>query len=66
MLESQIAQLAAAIPSNEKGKILGQPKDHETMNIIEMVDIDFYTKASSRGWQDESMLEKKGELRSYL
>jgi len=55
MLESQIAQLAAAIPSNEKGKILGQPIDHETVNIIEMVDIDFFKEPSSGGWQDESM-----------
>ena len=27
MIESQIAQLAAAVPSTDKGKILGQPED---------------------------------------
>jgi len=51
--------LATAIPSNEKGMILGQSEDHETMNIIEMVDTDFYKDASSRGWQDESMPKKR-------
>jgi hypothetical protein len=34
MLESQLAQLAAAIPPLEKGKILGQPKDLETANLV--------------------------------
>jgi hypothetical protein len=29
MIESQIAQLAAAVPSSNKGKILGQPEDLE-------------------------------------
>jgi len=51
--------LLAAIPSNKKDKIPGQSVDHETVNIIEMADIDFYTEASSRGWQDESMPKKR-------
>ena len=33
MIESQIAQLAAAVPSTDKGKILGQPEDLETVNL---------------------------------
>ena len=36
MIESQIAQLAAAIPPTDKGKILGQPKDIETTNLIDI------------------------------
>jgi septal ring factor EnvC (AmiA/AmiB activator) len=34
MIESQLAQLAAAVPPLEKGKILGQPKDLETANLV--------------------------------
>ena len=43
MLESQLAQLASAIPSIEKGKIPGQPEDPETVNIIEIENLEFYT-----------------------
>ena len=38
MIELQIAQLAATIPSTDKGKILGQPKDIETTNLVIMQD----------------------------
>ena len=35
MLETQLAQLAAAVPSYEKGKIPGKPKDPvETINLV--------------------------------
>ena len=34
MIESQIAQLAAAVPPSDKGKILGQPEDLETTNVV--------------------------------
>ena len=36
MIESQIAQLVAAVPLTDKGKILGQPKDLETTNLIDI------------------------------
>ena len=36
MLESQIAQLAASVPPSDKGKILGQPKDLETANLVDI------------------------------
>jgi len=36
MLESQLAQLADAIPPLEKGKILGQLEDLETANLVDI------------------------------
>ena len=36
MIESQIAQLAAVVPLTDKGKILGQPKDLETANLVDI------------------------------
>jgi hypothetical protein len=36
MLESQLAQLAAAIPPLEKGKILDQPEDLEIVNLFDI------------------------------
>ena len=34
MIESQIAQLAAAVPPFDNGKILGQSEDLETTNVV--------------------------------
>ena len=42
MIESQIAQLAAAVLSSDKGKILGQPKDLETVNLVDIHNETFY------------------------
>ena len=36
MIESQIAQLIAAVPPTDKGKILGQSKDLETTNLVDI------------------------------
>ena len=36
MIESQIAQLAAAVPPIDKGKILGQSEDLETTNLVDI------------------------------
>ena len=36
MIESQIAQLAAAVPPSDKGKILGQLEDLETVNLVDI------------------------------
>jgi len=36
MLESQLAQLAAATPPFEKGKIPGQTEDLETGNLVDI------------------------------
>ena len=59
MLESQIAQLTAAIPSTEKGKIPGQSEEIETVNLVEIYNADFYKEASSRGWQMNPCLRKE-------
>jgi hypothetical protein len=42
MIESQIAQLASAIPSIDKGKILGQPEELETANLIDIFNVGWY------------------------
>ena len=42
MIESQIAQLGAAIPSTDKGKILGQPEDPETANLVDIHNATYY------------------------
>ena len=36
MIESQIAQLAAVVLPTDKGKILGQPEDLETTNLVDI------------------------------
>ena len=36
MIESQLAQLAAAVPPLEKGKISGQSEDLETINLVDI------------------------------
>jgi hypothetical protein len=36
MLESQLAQLAVVVPLLEKGKILRQPEDLETANLVDI------------------------------
>jgi hypothetical protein len=36
IIESQIAQLTPAVPPSNKGKILRQPKDLETTNLIDI------------------------------
>ena len=61
MIESQIAQLAVAVPLTEKGKILGQPKDPETTNLIEIHNARFYKEPSTGGWRDESLPINKGD-----
>jgi uncharacterized coiled-coil protein SlyX len=56
MLESQLAQLAAAIPLLEKGKILGQPEDLETANPIDIHNAaNYYTQRAEVKWIDYSL-----------
>jgi hypothetical protein len=52
MLESQLAQLTAAIPPLEKGKISGQPEDLETTNLIDIQPVEVK-------WIDYSLPDKK-------
>lgn len=46
----------------KKGKILGQPEDAETANLVEVHNVGFCTEPSTRGWQDDSWPIKKGDL----
>jgi hypothetical protein len=53
MLESQLAQPAAAVPPLEKGKILGQPKDLETANLVDIHNVaNYYTQPADVKWID--------------
>jgi hypothetical protein len=62
IIESQIAQLAATVPPSDKGKILGQPKDLETTNLVDIHNATFYyTKPSEGRWIDYSLPNKKGD-----
>ena len=63
MIESQIAQLAAAVPPSDKGKILGQPKDLETANLVDIHNAAYYCIQPSSGrWIDYPLTEKKNDL----
>jgi hypothetical protein len=63
MIESQIPQLAATIPLTDKGKILGQPEDLETANLVDIHNAaGCYIEQSTRRWEDYSLLVKKGDL----
>ena len=42
MIESQIAQLATAVLPFDKGKIPGQPKDLETINLVDIHNAVYY------------------------
>jgi hypothetical protein len=62
MIEFQIFQLAIFVPPADKGKIPGQLEDLETANLIDIFDAGWYHRDHpSRGWRDDSMLEKKGD-----
>jgi hypothetical protein len=63
MIESQIAQLAAAVPPSDKGKILGQLEDFKTVNLINIHNTTYYyTQPSKVKWIDYSLPDKKGDL----
>ena len=62
MIDSQIAQLAAVVPSSDKGKILGQPKDLETTNLVNIHNATYYYIQPSTGrWIDYTLPEKKSD-----
>ena len=63
MIESQIAQLVAAIPSTNKGKISGQPEDLEITNLVDIHNATYYCiQPSTRRWIDYSLPKKKSDL----
>ena len=62
MIESQIAQLAAAVPLSDKGKILRQPEDLETTNLVNIHNVAYYYIELSTGrWIDYTLPEKKSD-----
>jgi hypothetical protein len=64
MLELQLAQLAAAIPPLEKGKILGELEDLEIANLVTIHNAaNYYTQPAEVKWIDYSLLDKKGDPR---
>ena len=63
MIESQIDQLAVTVPPSNKGKILGQPKDLETINLVIIHNAAYYCIQPSMGrWIDYTLPEKKSDL----
>ena len=62
MVESQISQLLTSVPTADKGKIPGQPKELETANLVDIFNAGCYYKDQpSRGWKDETLPEKQGD-----
>ena len=62
MIESQIAQLATAIPPTDKGMILGQPEDLETTKLVDIHNAaGCYIEQSIGRWYDYSLPVKKGD-----
>ena len=62
MIESQIAQLPAVVPPSDKGKILGQPEDLETANLVDIHNATYYYTEPSMGrWIDYTLPDKKGD-----
>jgi hypothetical protein len=62
MIESQIAQLAAAVPPSDKDKIPGQLEDLETTNLVDIHNVAFYYTQPSEGrWIDYTLPNKKGD-----
>ena len=60
MIESQIVQLAAAVPPSDKGKIPGQPEDLETTNLVDIHNAAYYYMEPSTGmWIDYTLPKKK-------
>ena len=61
MIESQKAQLATAVPRSDKGKIPGQPKDLETINLVDIHNVAYYTTID---WKVDRLYLTRKEERS--
>jgi hypothetical protein len=48
MIESQIAQLVAAVPPSDKGKFLGQLKNLKTINLVSIHNTAYYYTQPSK------------------
>jgi hypothetical protein len=64
MLESQISQLASSVPTANPGKILGQPKELESTNFVDIYSADLCSSKTEEGsrWTDWGMPAKRGDL----
>jgi hypothetical protein len=61
MIESQLAQLAVVVPLLEKGKIMGQPEDLETTNLVNIYNAaNYYIEPTEVKWIDYILPDKKG------
>jgi hypothetical protein len=61
MLESQLQQLANIVPTNQ-GKILEQPEDQKTANLVDIFNAESYwSDPISKGWNNETLPIKKGD-----
>jgi hypothetical protein len=62
MLESQLQQLANVVPPANQGKILRQPKDLETTNLVDIFNAgSYWSDPISKRWNDETLPIKKGD-----
>jgi hypothetical protein len=62
MLESQLQHLANDVPPANQGKILGQPDDLETTNLVDIFNArSYWSDLISKGWNDETLSIKKGD-----
>jgi hypothetical protein len=54
MIEYQISQLASSVPTTNQGKILGQPEELESANLVDIYNVGFYSKKTKEGprWTD--------------
>jgi hypothetical protein len=63
MIELQLAQLATVIPALEKGKILGQPEDLETTNLVDIYNAaNYHIEPLKVKWIDYTLPDKKDDL----
>ena len=64
MIESQISQLVAVVPSIGKGNILRQLEDLKTTNLVNIHNVAYYYIQLSTGrWIDYTLPEKKSDPR---
>ena len=49
IIESHMAQLAASVPPTNKGKLLGQPEELETANLINIFHAEWYYRERPSG-----------------
>jgi hypothetical protein len=64
MLESQISQLASSVPTANPSKILCQPEELESANLVDIYSIDLCSSKIEEGprWTDWGMPAKRGDL----